>query len=83
MKQVIERTTRFLDEVTGEKGYVMKGKKGDFILARDVDGDYSFVRLTPGKVTKPVNSYSSAQEAIKAKLDLGYEVFEYEKAELS
>lgn len=83
MKKVVERKEVFLEEVDGSKGYVMKGFKGDFILARDTYGDYIWVRLTPGKVTKPVNTYNDPQEAIKDKLAEGYEVYEFTKAELS
>lgn len=83
MKKVVVRTEVFLDEVTNAKGYVMKGNKGDFIIARDTDGDYIWVRLTPGKTTKPVHAYETIKDAISAKLELGYEVFEYEKAELN
>ena len=82
MKKVVEKKEVFLEEVDGSKGYVMKGSKGDFILARDTHGDYIWVRLTPGKVTKPVNTYNDPQEAIKDKLDEGYEVYEFTKAEL-
>ena len=83
MLQVVKRTKVYLDEVDTSKGYVMKGNKGDFILARTTDDKYSFVRLTPGKTTKPVNAYASAQKAIEAKIEAGYEVFQYTKAELS
>ena len=83
MKKVIERKEVFLEDVDDSKGYVMKGFKSDFILARDTYGDYIWVRLTPGKVTKPVNTYNDPQEAIKDKLDEGYEVYEFTKAELS
>ena len=83
MRKVVVRTEVFLDEVSNEKGYVMKGHKGDFILARDTNGNYIFVRVTPGKTTKPVHKYSTVLEAITDKMNAGYEVFEYDKAELS
>ena len=83
MKKVVERKEVFLEEVDGSKGYVMKGSKGDFILARDTYGDYIWVRLTPGKVTKPVHTYDGPQEAIKDKLNKNYKVYEFTKAELS
>ncbi len=82
MKKVVERKEVFLEEVDGSKGYVMKGYKGDFILARDAVKNYIWVRLTPGKVTTPVHTYTNPQEAIKDKLDNGYEVYEFTKAEL-
>lgn len=83
MKKVVERKEVFLEEIDNSKGYVMKGCKGDFILARDVNKNYIWVRLTPGKVTTPVHAYANPQEAIKDKLDNGYEVYEFTKAELS
>lgn len=83
MKKVVVRTQVFLDETSASKGYVIKGRKGDFITARDTDGKFIWVRLTPSKTTKPVHKYDSITEAIKDKIDLGYEVFEYNNAELS
>lgn len=86
MRKVIVRTekeTVFLDEIKRKNGYVMKGKKGDFITARTPDNKFIWVRLTPSKTTKPVHAYDTLTEAIKAKLDKGYEVFEYDKVELS
>lgn len=83
MRKVVVRTEVYLDEVSNERGYVMKGHKGDFILARDVEGKYIFVRVTPGKTTKPVHKYDTVLEAITAKMEAGYDVFEYDKAELS
>lgn len=75
--KVVVRTERYLDEISRSKGYVMHGRKGDFISARTPDNKFIWVRLTPGKTTKPVNSYDTLTEAIKAKLDAGYEVEEY------
>lgn len=72
-----------LDDVTANKCYVMKGRKGDFILARDVEGSFMWVRLTPAKTTKPVHKYSTAKEAVEDKLNLGYDVFEYTEATLN
>lgn len=71
-----------LDNVTTSKGYVFEGNKGSFILAKDTDGKFIWVRLTPGKVGKPVNAYDTVKEAIKAKLNAGFEVYEFENAEL-
>ena len=83
MKKVVVRTEVYLDEVTNAKGYVMKGNKGDYIIARDTDGDYIWVRLTPSKTTaKAVKAYGSLKEAIKDKLDKGYKVFEYAEVEV-
>ena len=75
--KVVVRTERNLDEISRTKGYVMKGQKGDFISARTPDHEFIWVRLTPGKTTKPVHKYATLTEAIKDKLDKGYEVFEY------
>lgn len=83
MKQVEIRTTVFTDELSVDKGYVMKGYKGDFITARDVDGKYIWVRLNPAKSnSKPVHTYDSLQEAVEDKIKKGYEVFEYDDVEL-
>lgn len=83
MKKVVVRTTVYLDETSSDKGYVMRGNKGDFITARDVNGKFIWVRLTPSKTTKPVHEYNTIQEAIEDKINRGYEVYEYSKAELS
>ena len=80
---VADETTVRLDDVTKNKCYVMKGRKGDFILARDVEGNFMWVRLTPSKTTKPVNKYDDIFEAIEDKLNAGYEVFEYTEATLN
>ena len=75
--KVVIRTERYLDEISRSKGYVMHGTKGDFISARTPENKFIWVRLTPGKTTKPVHSYDTLTEAIKDKLDKGYEVEEY------
>ena len=75
------RTERYLDEISRSKGYVMHGRKGDFISARTPENKFIWVRLTPGKTTKPVHSYDTLTEAIKDKLDAGYVVEEYESVE--
>lgn len=75
--KVVMRTERYLDEISRSKGYVMKGNKGDFISARTPDNKFIWVRVTPGKTTRPVNEYETLTEAIKDKLEKGYEVFEY------
>lgn len=82
MLRVIKRTTVYLDEVDCSKGYVMKGFKGDFITARQVDGKFIWVRLTPGKTTKPVHEYDTIQDAIEDKLNNGYEVYQFTEAEV-
>lgn len=67
-----------LDEVTTGKGYVMVGDKANFVLSKDTDGRFIWVRVTPGKIGKPVHAYSTMKEAMADKLDKGYEIFEYD-----
>ena len=81
MRQVIdefENDVVLLKDISRSKGYVMKGNKGDYITARDANGKFIWVRLTPSKTTKPVHAYDSLTEAIQDKLNAGYEVFEYD-----
>ncbi len=79
MKQVEIRTTVFTDELSNKKGYLMRGRKGDFITARDTDGNYIWVRLNPTKAnSKPVHSYPTLKEAVEDKISQGYEVLEYD-----
>ena len=40
-----ESLTLTLDELANNKGYVMKGNKGDFIIARDTAGNYIWLDL--------------------------------------
>lgn len=76
-----ESLTVTLDELSNNKGYVMKGRKGDFIIARDTAGNYIWVRLNPTKaIAKAHNAYATLAEAIKSKLDKGFDVFEYSEA---
>jgi len=85
MKRVVTSITPtdevLLENTSKEKGYVMSGRKGDYVLGRDVEGNYIWIRVTPGKTTKAVHNYSSVQTAIKAKLDKGFEVYEYSTVE--
>lgn len=87
MKKVVAERTDVvvtLDELSTNKGYVMVGNKGEFIIARDTNGNYIWVRLNPTKTTaKPVKSFGTLKDAIKDKLDKGYEVFEYETIEVA
>lgn len=71
-----------LDNCTAENGYAFDGDKGTFILAKDTNGKFIWVRLTPGKVGKPVHEYDSVKDAIKDKMDNGYTVYAYDNAEL-
>lgn len=83
MKQVVlEEPKVSLSQISRQNGYVMKGKKGDFISARTPDNKFIWVRLTPSKTSTPVHAYNTLTEAIKDKLEKGYEVFEYEKVEV-
>lgn len=84
MREVVAKVEALtIDNLNVDKGYVMEGKKGDFIIARDTLGKYIWVRLTPSKTTaKAVKAYNSLREAIKDKLDHGYRVFEYTDVEL-
>ena len=74
MREVVAQTTQLtVDHLDSTKGYVMDGRKGKFI----------WVRLNPPKTTaKAVKSYSSLKEAVKDKLDRGYQVFEYSEIEV-
>ena len=81
MKQVVAERNDVvvtLDELSTNKGYVMLGNKGEFIIARDTDGKYIWVRLNPTKTTaKPVKAFDTLKGAIEDKLNHGYDVFEY------
>lgn len=82
MREVVleNETTMSIDDITTSKGYVMSGDKADFILSKDVDGKFIWVRVTPGKIGKPVHRYDSMKDAIADKLEKGYSVFEYSSA---
>lgn len=81
MRQVVaDRNEITVSEVTSKKGYVMVGEKGNYILARDVEGKFIWVRITPGEITKPCKKFETAKEAVASKIDAGYEVFEYAEA---
>ena len=86
-KQVVaerEVSTVTLDELSKEKGYLMKGIKGDYIVARNTDGKFIWVRLVPTKNTsKPVHSYDTLRDAIQDKLNAGFEVVEYDTIEVA
>lgn len=81
MRQVInefENDVVLLKDISRSNGYVMKGQKGDFITARTPDNKFIWVRLTPSRTSTPVHAYNTLTEAIKDKLEKGYEVFEYD-----
>ena len=46
MREVVAQTTQLtVDNLDSTKGYVMDGRKGKFIIARDTDGKFIWVRL--------------------------------------
>jgi len=80
MKQVVltqDTSTVLIDNVSKKSGYVMIGNKGDYVLGRDTEGKFIWVRVTPGKTTKPVNAYGTIRDAIEDKIEKGYDVYEY------
>ena len=82
MRKVIVSREVTTKEATVSKGYIMKGNKGDFILARDTEGRFIWVRLNPPKITKVFNAYDTLQEALEAKVDYGYEVLEIDENDI-
>lgn len=84
MREVLlERTELCLDDVTVNNGYAFEGVNGTFILAKDTNGKFIWVRLAPGKVGKPVHAYDDVKSAIKAKIKDGFTVYQFDDAELS
>ena len=82
MREVILRREELtVEDVTTNKGYIMLGNKGKYILARDTFGNFIWVKLDPSNITKPVKNYSSVKEAVRAKLEDGYTVFEFSSLE--
>ena len=83
IREVIDAPVEIrLDDVTANNGYAFDGDKGTFILAKDTNSKFIWVRLTPGKVGKPVHAFDTLKEAIKAKIDAGYTVYQYDSADL-
>lgn len=82
MKKVIISREVTTTDATTSKGYIMKGNKGDFMLARDTEGRFIWVRLNPPKITKVFNAYDTLQEALEAKVNDGYEVLEIDKDDI-
>ena len=76
MRKVIVSREVATTDATTSKGYIMKGNKGDFMLAKDTEGRFIWVRLNPPKITKVFNAYDTLQEALETKVDDGYEVLE-------
>ena len=82
MRKVIVSREVTTKDATLSKGYLMKGDKGDFMLARDAEGRFIWVRLNPPKVTKVFHAYDTLQEALEAKVDDGYEVLEIDEDDI-
>lgn len=82
MRQVVMTSSSEvrIDEITKTKGYVMVGNKANFVLSKNTDGDFIWVRVTPGKIGKPIHKYSTMADAISDKIEKGYDVFEYDNA---
>lgn len=82
LKQVVTTSSNEvrIDEISKDKGYVMVGNKANFVLSKNTDGEFIWVRVTPGKIGKPIHRYSTMKDAISDKIDKGYEVFEYSEA---
>lgn len=82
MRKVIVSREVTTEDATLSKGYIMKGDKGDFMLSRDTEGRFIWVRLNPPKITKVFNAYDTLQEALEAKVDDGYEVLEIDEDDI-
>lgn len=82
MRKVIVSREVTTQDATVSKGYIMKGNKGDFMLAKDTEGKFIWVRLNPPKITKIFNAYDTLQEALEAKVDKGYEVLEIDEDDI-
>ena len=82
MRKVIVSREVTTQDATVSKGYIMKGNKGDFMLARDTEGRFIWVRLNPPKIAKVFNAYDTLQEALEAKVDDGYEVLEIDEDDI-
>ena len=82
MRKVIVSREVTTQDATVSKGYIMKGNKGDFMLAKDTEGRFIWVRLNPTKITKIFNAYDTLQEALEAKVDDGYEVLEIDEDDI-
>ena len=80
MKTVVETRETTLDNVTTKKVYGFVGSNGElYILGRKSDDIYFFNSIN--KTGKPVNEYSSLEEALKDKMDNGFDILEFEGQE--
>ena len=82
MRKVIVSKEVATKDATVSKGYIMKGNKGDFMLARDTEDRFIWVRLNPPKITKVFNAQDTLQEALEAKVGDGYEVLEIDEDDI-
>ena len=82
MKKVIISKEVTTEDARVSNGYIMKGNKGDFMLARDTEGRFIWVRLNPPKITKVFNAYDTLQEALEAKVNDNYEVLEIDEDDI-
>ena len=82
MRKVIVSREVTTQDATVSKGYIMKGNKGDFMLARDTEGRFIWVRLNPPKITKVFSAYDTLQEALEVKVEDGYEVLEIDEDDI-
>ena len=80
MKAVVETKETTLDNVTTKKVYGFVGSNNElYILGRKPDGNYFFNSIN--KTGKPVNEYPSLEEALKDKMDNGFDILEFEGQE--
>ena len=82
MRKVIVSREVTTKDATVSKGYIMKGDKGDFMLARDTEGRFIWVRLNPPKITKVFNAYDTLQEALEAKVNDYYKILEIDENDI-
>lgn len=80
MKVVIEKRETTLEDVTTKKVYGFVGTNGElYLLGRKPDGVYFFNSIN--KTGKPVNEYNTLEEALKNKMDNGFEILEFDGQE--
>lgn len=80
VKTVVETRETTLNDVSNKGIYGFVGSNGElYLLGRDTDGKYIFNSLA--KTGKPVNAYDTIKGALKAKMDEGKEVLEFDSVE--
>ena len=82
MRKVIISREVTTNDATLSKGYIMRGNKGDYMLAKDTEGRFIWVRLNQPKITNVYNAYDTLREALEAKVDEGYEVLEIDEDDI-